>query len=511
MPVNSQLLSGLMGRNYVAQPDAAELQDNYLSLKVKRNALRRQQESDAAVQEYQRNPTGTDLRTLAARAPQVAEAAARIANYDADNLRAKEQEQAGIIATARANKFEDEKLAKADKEKAENLLKQHHGNVFASLYMNPTQATLDAHLANGDITQDEYDMFNTIPSEKWKPTAAAGIIHNLGEEKLRTIDKEQSAIAKDSADIAENQAKADERKQELEAFRAQWEAKNPDKAATPADFLSWKRSPVPEKPKEDVDHWIATIATGNPQEQAAAQKKLDLHIQTIKAARPVNVNGGGSSDVQDIAKGIIEGNQPPDLRGLYGKSGAVRAQLERAGYDLTTAQRDYTAVQRHLSTLNGAQQERLRQAVNFTSDSLDQIENLYKRWQKVGPNSGFKILNRAGLAAAKQLPGEAGAVANALDAQINDLTSELGTVYKGGNGSTDQSLKLAAENLKADWNEETFNRAVNQIRSNLKIRRNSIFSSAPVGVSPDSPYIPPDERKPAAPAANRPPLSSYHK
>jgi hypothetical protein len=206
-------------------------------------------------------------------------------------------------------------------------------------------------------------------------------------------------------------------------------------------------------------------------------------------------SGGGSasanpSDAKAIADAIEKGLQPPDTKGLFRFGGPVRAELARRGYDLMAANRDWQAVQRHLSTLNGPQQERLRQAVTFTYDSLDVLENLYKEWQKVGKPSGFKALNRASIAVAKNMPGEVGSVAQALEAQINDLTSELGTVYKGGNSSTDESLRLAAENLKADWNEETFKRQLGLIRKNLQIRKNSIFSSQAVGVREGSPYTP---------------------
>ncbi len=196
------------------------------------------------------------------------------------------------------------------------------------------------------------------------------------------------------------------------------------------------------------------------------------------------------NDAKSIAGAIIDGLQPPTLTGLYRNAAPVRAELARRGYDLTTATRDWQAVQKHLATLNGPQQERLRQAITFTYDSLEIIENLYEEWKDAARVSGYRVLNRANLAASKQLPGKAGEIAQNLEAQINDLTSELGTVYKGGNGSTDESLRLASENLKADWNDATFNRALGQIRTNLAIRRNSILTSQPAGVTPGSPYAP---------------------
>lgn len=210
------------------------------------------------------------------------------------------------------------------------------------------------------------------------------------------------------------------------------------------------------------------------------------HAKQTRAPAPAGSVSG--DDAEAIADAIISGDQPPVLTGLYRNGAPVRAALARKGFDLTTADLDFKAIGKHLATLNGAQQERLRQAVSFTTDSLGLIEDLYAQWKKVGPNSGFRVFNKAGLASAKQLPGKAGEVASNLEAQINDLTSELGTVYKGGNSSTDESLKLATANLQADWNEQTFTRAISQIRKNLTIRSNSIKNSQAAGVSANTIY-----------------------
>jgi hypothetical protein len=241
------------------------------------------------------------------------------------------------------------------------------------------------------------------------------------------------------------------------------------------------------------------------QEKDAKKAELELkqrtedenirHHKAMEAQRKSGASGGGgtSSNAKDIAAAIKRGEQPPTTTGLYKEGAGVRAELARQGFNLQQAESDWHATQKHLATLNGPQQERLRQAVSFTKDSLGIIEDLYNQWQKVGKTSEWKIFNKGSLATAKQLPGEAGNVAHRLEAQINDLTSELGTVYKGGNSSTDESLKLAAENLRADWNEKTFKDAIAQVRKNLEIRENSIRNSKSAGVSADSPYTPKEE------------------
>jgi hypothetical protein len=60
-----------------------------------------------------------------------------------------------------------------------------------------------------------------------------------------------------------------------------------------------------------------------------------------------------------LPNAIISGEQPPTLTGLYRNAAPVRAELARQHFNLQQAESDWKAVQKHLTTLNGAQQERL--------------------------------------------------------------------------------------------------------------------------------------------------------
>jgi hypothetical protein len=168
----------------------------------------------------------------------------------------------------------------------------------------------------------------------------------------------------------------------------------------------------------------------------------------------------------------------------------VRAELAKAGFDLTKATQDWQAMTRHIASLNSAGQLRLKEATGFALESLNLIDDpnpknksgdlIGKVKQEVG-RSRFKILNKASLSAAKEgmLGQEATNAATLLDQQIRELQSELAVVYKGGNSPTDIGLKSAMDILHSDWSEDTLRKAVELTRKNLGIRLNSI-RSAPV-------------------------------
>ena len=138
--------------------------------------------------------------------------------------------------------------------------------------------------------------------------------------------------------------------------------------------------------------------------------------------------------------------------------------------------------------MNSVGQLRLRQAIDTVNLTLPHIEELYNKWLGTELPSGFKLYNKAALIASSNLPGDKGAIAANLIGRINDIVSELATVYKGGNSPTDETLKLAAENLKAEWNQETFEMAIKRLNTDMKIRTNSINNSNVVGIPSGSPY-----------------------
>lgn len=243
---------------------------------------------------------------------------------------------------------------------------------------------------------------------------------------------------------------------------------------------------------------------GTPEYAAMLRREGD--VARVKAAgsatgNPRATGGASNTDVGLLADAIEQGNQPPDTKGFYRLAGPVKAELQKRGYDFTTANKDWQATQRNIATLNGPQQTRLRQAAETAYHSLDIIDELSDKLQAMAPQFKGTVpeINRASLAILKRLPGEPGSVARQLEAEISDVTSEIGNVYMGGNSPTDHSLTLAAKNLSGNWSYKQLRDATALARRNLAIRRNSIGNSTPMVPG-------------GAPAADtRPPASTFWK
>ena len=232
--------------------------------------------------------------------------------------------------------------------------------------------------------------------------------------------------------------------------------------------------------ENDTQTYIDQVSNqlGVPSNTPLSQLDMSFLSQAIAQKESGTTATPSQTDTQLIAQGIMNGTQPP-LSG-YGANSAsglkIRAELEKNGYNLTQATEDWNAMQKRISTLNSGQQIKLQQSLSFASDSLGIVSDLSSQWQA----GQFPLLNKANLTAAINgaYGQNAASLATRLNTQINDLVSELATVYSGGNTSTDMKLKQASNNLNSNWSNQTLQDAIQLARTNLQIRSNSITSSA---------------------------------
>jgi len=245
-------------------------------------------------------------------------------------------------------------------------------------------------------------------------------------------------------------------------------------------------------PPTDTSEWNTFSAMGkekgwNRDKVLSEWNKVQVERTGQRAAATAGAQiGAYTEDAKKIGDAIIAGKQPPIVSGFGMAKIApqIRSYLADKGYDQLSAEMDYHATKKFVTGLNSTQQIRLRQATKFAHDSLDVIQNLNDQWQA----GRFPLLNKANLKLAINgvMGVDAQKIATQLDTQIADLISELGTVYKGGYASTDETLELAARNLKSEWSYEQLGANLDLVRTNLKIRLNSLANIGGVaGLSKD--------------------------
>jgi hypothetical protein len=246
-------------------------------------------------------------------------------------------------------------------------------------------------------------------------------------------------------------------------------------------------------------------ASFRDRQQTEVERSNLAREKILSTPKPAGMGGMGGhgaflppDDTEAIADAIARGDLPPNLAPYRSNASAVAASLARKGINVSEQQMNFSAEQKAVSSLNSTQQVRLRQTMGTLDHSLNKLEEVYGRWQKLGPASGFRKFNKAALAAAQQVGGETGATAQELTTLINDLTAEVANVYMGGNSPTDHALKLAGENLKADWNEETFKQLLGLMRTQMKFRRQAMDEVGAAGTRGENQYARTPAAEPAA-------------
>lgn len=293
------------------------------------------------------------------------------------------------------------------------------------------------------------------------------------------------------------------RKREADAAKTTAETKKAEAEA--ANIAKYGSATPPSLQSENVMvNGKPTQVTFNPRSGKrtmidAAGQEVDVTGKTapIPPASTI-INPQAVTDVKEAVTGMREGTIPPMLPGRASKEYlATMAEAHRQGYDLQAAVTDWNATQKHVASMNNAQQLRLNQSINALPELLDSVDALASKWH----GGRFPLLNKANLALAKGgAYGEAVAtVARQLDSQIADVTADLGNVYMGGNSPTDHALQLAGKSLSGDWSEKVLHDMVKLARGNVTIRQNSIRHTGVQGASATNPYAPPAE--PSAPAS----------
>lgn len=357
-----------------------------------------------------------------------------------------------------------------------------------------------------------------LQSGDWREAVGSGQAINNGQPTPFMLQVESQLQQTDKQNDPEYKAKIEEQK----SLTGQHNAET-DLAKARTDQI--RTGPPTKFTGEMAERMQALKVKTDPKSSPDEKAQADALLRSYDLKRQATIvrieNGkqtaeGAKGDAKEIARSIVDGEQPPDLKGLYRMQAPVRAELSRMGYNLAGAERDWTATQQHLRTLNGQQQTRVMEALTSLDSMLPAVQDAFDQWKATGLPTGFKAYNGAALRAAAALPGEKGVAAQNLLTYINDTVSETGYIYMGGNSPTDHALRLAEQNLSGDWNEEQFKNAIGILKKNLDIRRNSIINSPIIGASQGSTYLPGNEAgtattpgaQPQPPTATAPPPTS---
>lgn len=204
--------------------------------------------------------------------------------------------------------------------------------------------------------------------------------------------------------------------------------------------------------------------------------------QAVEQAQSMFNMKYGDSAPEDIADAVASGDMAPDeLKGMYGAKAKILGILAKKGVNLAKLRMDWAATTRQISSLNGPQQERLRQALQSTRGGLGRLLELNQQLDKFGFNPANAVLidvAKTGFTLDKKQVGKLSQEQqNVLTEYLTQLTllkDELAQVFQGGYAPTQNAFELTKEVLNSSYNKTMMEKAVKNIDYNLNLRENAV-------------------------------------
>jgi hypothetical protein len=240
-------------------------------------------------------------------------------------------------------------------------------------------------------------------------------------------------------------------------------------------------------PQEYVQQLFSRIGLAQPPKQQTAKPALDINNLPpgtsinkggISIKSPTTTTGTTSNeDVKATAQGILNGTIPPDPAMIsFRDRTRVNAELERNGFNLNTAFKDWTATQSYIKGMNSQQQIRMGQAISSVKQSVPVLRKLNDEFKRTGWTPANFVELKAALTGTDPMKKS---IATKFQTQINVMTDELAQAFMGGGVPTDRAFKLAEGVLNPLYGAEQFSSGLDQLDANLNIRENAIESMKP--------------------------------
>ena len=199
----------------------------------------------------------------------------------------------------------------------------------------------------------------------------------------------------------------------------------------------------------------------------------------------------GGEMVKNLADGITTGKQPPVVgqgQGTGAKiNAAVKSELQKRGFDLTTANLQYESAHKQVLSLNGPQMVRYTGLAQSVISTIDRVNELARQMQ----NSGITGLNAAKIATLKNTAGNtpSGQLATQYEAAVNTLKEEFANLAQGGYAPTEAAWGLADKQINSNYGVDQLNASLGEVQRLLRYRLDAIPNIHTLGPGASNPYV----------------------
>jgi D-alanyl-D-alanine carboxypeptidase len=211
----------------------------------------------------------------------------------------------------------------------------------------------------------------------------------------------------------------------------------------------------------------------------------------LEQIAPQGANGEATSP-KDIADGIVRGDLPPDLAGMYKQKAPIMAMLSKTvgtdgkPFNLETAQLQDKAARRQIITLNGSQTTRLVGLQQSVANTINEVDDLADKMKQ----GGVPIINSANLLRLKETQGNTpqGQLAGRYITAVNTLKEEFANAANGGYAPTDAAWKLANDQINGNFGHQQLRASLGEIQRLINYRVHAIPNIDKIGPNAANPY-----------------------
>jgi hypothetical protein len=263
--------------------------------------------------------------------------------------------------------------------------------------------------------------------------------------------------------------------------------KNTNKLQESYDKLMENRHRDQVKNEQQATYWLSpegqsrlALPEGQPgalsEPQKAGVKQL-VELYGQKAGH--QTFGHDPKTATSLVDGIVSGDQPPVLTGLYGMSAPVRAELQQRGFDLSKAQIEWKRAEKQIQSLNGPQMTRFTGLAQSVDSTIDEVKKLSQEMKQ----GGFQLLNRAEIEGAMKLRGNTpqGQLATRYVTALNTLKEEFANLAQGGYAPTEPVWALANRQINENFGVDQMGASLGEIQRLIRYRVQAIPGMSTAG------------------------------
>jgi hypothetical protein len=224
-------------------------------------------------------------------------------------------------------------------------------------------------------------------------------------------------------------------------------------------------------------------------EDLHAMRSYGLEEKKRKDAEAEEKRKEHKDTISGVGEGIISGNTPPDMKGIYKDRAEIEAYLQKHGVSLTQRQLQWQRAQQMVHSISGPQATKFLTLSDTVVQTIDRVKDLSKQVPGLTNYPDFNTWVKEYYERVKDQKTPEAKVANQYFEDLTTLREELAQLVTGGYAPTESAWKQAHDMLKGNWGPAQLEARLDEAQRTINIRRNVMLGMGGAVTSEPNPYL----------------------